>query len=107
MIDLKSLIISRYAEFNCMNRIMRNLVIAVLNKLLHITEINRILNSHKDDTGIQFIDEVFEYLNFSYRISNKDTKKIPSEGRLIIVANHPIGSLDSLALISAISVHSA
>jgi putative hemolysin len=102
MIDLKKLIDERYPEFNSKPKFIQNLTLNILNKILHVKDINKFLDSHKDDFGIQFIDEVFEKFNFSYRISNKDIKKIPAEGRVIVVANHPIGSLDSLALISAI-----
>ena len=35
-------------------------------------------------------------------ISNSDIQKIPSEGKLICAANHPIGSLDSLSLLKAV-----
>lgn len=54
--------------------------------------------------NINFIDELFEHLDFSFVISQKDREKIPSEGKLIVIANHPLGALDSLALIKAISV---
>ncbi len=102
MIELESFITDRYPGFRDNNKIIKKLVLSLLGRLLHIREINEFINHHRDEEGIQFIDEVFEYLNFSYRIANKDIKKIPAEGKLIVVANHPIGSLDSLALMSAI-----
>jgi len=67
-----------------------------------LSEINSFLKQHSDKRNINFIDELFEHLDFSFIISQKDREKIPSEGRLIVIANHPLGALDSLALIKAI-----
>ncbi len=102
MIDLKTLINERYPGFANKPKILQTITLTFLNKVLHIRDVNNFLEMHKDDYGIQFIDELFEQFNFSYRISNKDAKKIPAEERVVIVANHPIGSLDSLALMSAV-----
>jgi putative hemolysin len=88
---------SRYPKF------IKALVLNILGKILHLSEINKFLEKNIDNYNIQFIDEIFEYINFSFRISNKDITRIPSEGKLIVIANHPIGSLDSLAIIKTIS----
>ncbi|MFN3195898.1 MAG: lysophospholipid acyltransferase family protein [Chlorobiota bacterium] len=53
--------------------------------------------------GFEFISNLLRELNISYTISGKDKMRIPSEGRLIIVSNHPLGGLDALVLINAIS----
>jgi putative hemolysin len=86
------------------NSFLKNSALNILKKILHNNEINNFLELRSDITGIEFIDEVFEYLNFSFKISSTDIQKIPAEGRVIVTANHPIGSLDSLALIKAISI---
>ncbi len=83
--------------------ILKKLVYKLLNLILYIDTINKIVDKLKDKKGVEFIDELFEELNFSYSVSNKDIKKIPSEGRIICVSNHPIGSLDGLALLKTIS----
>jgi putative hemolysin len=61
------------------------------------------LRENQGITGIDFIDRIFDYFNFSYSISQRDRENIPAVGRLIVIANHPIGSLDGLALIRLIS----
>ena len=48
------------------------------------------------------MEAVLEYFNFGYIISNKDKANIPSSGRVVIIANHPLGALDALALISLV-----
>lgn len=78
------------------------LIIKILNKVLHIKEINKFLEKHWNKRGLDFIDEAFDYLDFGYLLSSKDRMRIPAEGRLICVANHPLGGLDGMALLKAI-----
>lgn len=74
------------------------LIVGSINKVLHVDQINDLLSRNHGKKGIELIDDLFDELNFSYQVSNSDLKKIPAEGRLILVANHPIGSLDGLSL---------
>ena len=103
-ISIQSIIDERYPHFfRNKPSFFKRSVIKTLDKILYINEINRVIKKNEGLKNFEFIEEVFEYLNFSFKISNKDIKRIPSEGRLIVVANHPIGSLDSLAILKAIS----
>lgn len=79
-----------------------NTLFNFLNAALHIEEINEILEKHNDKVDFDFIDFLFEELNFSYLISGKDRLKIPAEGRVIFISNHPLGGLDGLALLRAV-----
>lgn len=83
--------------------IIRNLIVKICEKILYLNEISTFLEYCGEKSNLQFIDELFDYLDFSYFVSSKDKFKIPAEGKLIIVANHPLGALDSLALIKAVS----
>lgn len=77
-------------------------IIKLAEKILRLDEINRFLLRHREVYGLDLIDEIFEDLDFSYFISNKDRQKIPAEGRCICIANHPLGGLDGLAIVKAI-----
>ncbi len=81
--------------------IIQNLIIAALKKILYVDKINNIIERFEHLDTKHFIMELFEYLNFTFLISNKDLQKIPSQGKVICVANHPIGSLDSLIILKA------
>lgn len=82
---------------------IKNLILFLLRSLLKEKEINRFLEHSEQKKGFDFIDELFEYLDFSYTVSAKDRLKIKSEGRLLIIANHPLGGLDGLVLLKLIS----
>jgi len=72
---------------------------AFLSKLTALKKINTFLAHHKNVEGAPFIDALFEELDFSYSVSTKDKDKIPSEGKVVIVSNHPLGGLDGLLLL--------
>jgi putative hemolysin len=47
-------------------------------------------------------ESLAEFLDFGYTMSDKDSRRIPSEGRLLMMANRPLGGLDTLALLLAV-----
>jgi putative hemolysin len=51
----------------------------------------------------QFIEKVLEYFDFSYAVRSNERARIPDQGPVVIIANHPIGSLDGLALLRLVS----
>lgn len=81
---------------------LQKIIITFLEKLLKIDEVNRFISENYDKEGITFVDSVFEHIDFSYTVSSKEKDRIPSEGKLIIVSNHPLGGLDGLALLRLI-----
>ncbi|MCO7225657.1 lysophospholipid acyltransferase family protein [Pleionea sp. CnH1-48] len=79
------------------------LVTGVLKYLLHERECRQFEKDYPHLDGLDFVEQTLDYFDFSYAISNRDRERIPASGRVVIVANHPIGSLDGLALLKLIS----
>lgn len=52
--------------------------------------------------GIEFVEQALEYFDFSYVVSDRERENIPVSGKVVIIANHPIGSLDGLALLKLV-----
>ena len=75
----------------------------VLRHLLHEREITEFGETYPHYEDIDFVEQVLEYFNISYSTRDVEKERIPTEGRVVIIANHPIGSLDALALIKLVS----
>lgn len=45
-----------------------------------------------------FFDRALSALDGSYQVASQELKKIPKDGPLIVVANHPMGGLDGIVL---------
>ncbi|XQW84512.1 GNAT family N-acyltransferase [Thalassotalea piscium] len=75
----------------------------VLRHLLHEKEISEFGQSYPHLHGVDFVEQVLEFFNVSYSTRDNEKERIPSQGRVVIIANHPIGSIDGLALIKLIS----
>lgn len=78
------------------------LFMAAMRRLFYENEINLFLQKNSELVGIDFVEKVMEYFNFSYSVSKKDIENIPASGKVVIISNHPLGGLDSLALLSLI-----
>lgn len=102
MVDVEKTLSLKYPRIIYYPAVVRNFVVYLLKKLLHQDEINDFLLHGEAYTGFDFIEAVLEYFNFGYTVSNKDKTNIPPSGRVIIIANHPLGALDALALISLV-----
>ncbi len=102
MINIERAVTEKFPVFANQPPIIRKPTIKVLQKLAREYELNRFLSEHAGIEGFDFIEAVFEYFNFSYSVSNKSRANIPAQGRVVIVANHPLGSLDGLALLKLV-----
>lgn len=100
MIDAERILQETYPNFKLGNH--NKLAIKALKSLLHESDFNAVISNNQHLRGFAFLDKLLHYFNFQYQVSNLSYNNIPSEGRLLIVANHPIGTLDGLALVKLI-----
>lgn len=82
---------------------LKSPVKAALQYLLHEKEFQEFADKYPHLQGIEFTEQVLEYMDFSFSVRDNEKVRIPAEGPVVIIANHPIGSLDALALIKLIS----
>lgn len=52
--------------------------------------------------GFDFVDAALHHLQLKYEVEDDGAARIPAKGRLLIVANHPSGALDALALLDLV-----
>jgi putative hemolysin len=99
MINIEAAVAAKFPQVARTPALLRKPAFSFLRQLVHEHEINRFLAGNRDVVGLSWIDRVFELFNFSYSVSARDRANIPAQGRVLIIANHPIGSLDGLALL--------
>jgi len=78
-------------------------VYGLMNKLLHIREVNEIIRRYGHLQGIPFIEAVLDY--FEVKVVHHGDENLPSSGQFIFASNHPLGGFDGLMLIKAVSDH--
>jgi putative hemolysin len=78
-------------------------VYGLMNKLLHIREVNEIIRRYGHLQGIPFIEAVLDY--FDVKVVHHGEENLPSSGQFIFASNHPLGGFDGLMLIKAVSDH--
>ncbi|MGR9074203.1 MAG: lysophospholipid acyltransferase family protein, partial [Gammaproteobacteria bacterium] len=99
MINAEKILNETYPDLKAGNS---KLILKALKKLLHEDDFNQFIEKNRHLRGFAFLDKFLNYFKFSYQVSLESYNNIPAEGPLIIVANHPIGTLDGLALIKLI-----
>ena len=78
----------------------RRWIVRLLNRLLHVKDINNTLDACGDKEGVEFAKAAMDYLNITVELVNSE--RIPKSGNPIIIANHPLGGPDGMALIAAV-----
>lgn len=102
MLNIEQAVQQKFPRFQNTSPWIRKPTIGFLRKITHEQEVNRFLEQHQDLSGFDFIDQVLDYFNFSYSISHRDRNNIPATGKVVIVANHPLGALDGLSLLKLV-----
>lgn len=79
------------------------LLTGILRSLLNEKEFIEFDELYPHLEGVDFVEQVLDYFDFSYSVRDRERVNIPNEGRVVIIANHPLGSLDGLALLKMVS----
>ncbi len=104
MIDIQKEIIKKFPNIQKRSNLIKNSIFKTAKKLIHEDNINIFLEQNKGLENFDFIDAVLDYFNFDFSYSNNDIINIPSTGKVVIIANHPLGALDALCLLKLVSL---
>lgn len=91
-----------YPNFETLPKIVRKAVVSFFKSVFHENEINDFINANGHLESFSFIEAILEYFNIDVNINKNQLSRIPSYGRVVIIANHPLGALDALALLHVI-----
>ncbi|MFQ6600547.1 1-acyl-sn-glycerol-3-phosphate acyltransferase [Flavobacterium sp. C3NV] len=74
-----------------------------LMKVMKINNLNTIVKEGGNLEGADFADYVLTRIGVKVQFDGAELLNIPSEGAFIVIANHPYGGIESLALLSTIA----
>jgi len=103
MIDVQKEIEKKFPNINKKQNFLKKSLFKVAKKIVHEDSINQFLKQNSHLKGFEFVDAVLDYFDFDYTVASNDLQNIPSSGKVVIIANHPLGGLDALCLLRLIS----
>lgn len=72
--------------------------ITMLAEVSGLNRLERFYNEIKVGPGEDFITALFAHLDLRLEVDPADVQRVPKEGGVAIVANHPYGAIDGLAM---------
>ncbi len=102
MINVQQTITTKFPAINKLPPLVTTPLFGAIKKVIHENDINFFLEQNRHLGAFDFIENVLEYFHFSYKTSQNQIENIPKTGRVVIIANHPLGALDALSLIDMI-----
>jgi len=86
------------------NRFLKSLprfVISLMKRFIHQDEMNATIHRNRHLMGVLFVKNILGEWNLTTDI--KGGENVPSAGRFVLVANHPVGAIDALTFFCAIN----
>ncbi len=102
MIEVQTFLEERYPDFVQEHRKAARTLSRFLSFLFYESRFQQFERDYPHLSGFDFVEQTLRYFDFSLRLTEKERARIPASGRVVIVANHPIGSLDGLALLQLV-----
>ncbi|MCG3700589.1 lysophospholipid acyltransferase family protein [Aliarcobacter butzleri] len=102
MIDIQKEIEKKFPKIKEKENVLKKSLLKIAKKIVHEDSINQFLSQNSHLKGFDFVDAVLDYFDFDYTVSSNNLQNIPSTGKVIIIANHPLGGLDALCLLKLV-----
>jgi len=96
-IDLEKVIASKSQK---LLKVLPKFIISYLKRVIHQDEVNATIWQDREYFGVDFATKILE--TFGAIIKLDGLENLPETGRQLIAANHPLGGLDGIALMSEI-----
>jgi len=71
-----------------------------ISRIMHIREINEIIDQYGDLQGVEFVQGMIKYFNVTQKFAGLNN--LPPKGRFIFASNHPLGGFDSMLIMNKV-----
>ncbi len=71
-------------------------------RLAHLDRAQDFLDEHPHLRGLEFVEGALRHVDARYLVDDCERERIPASGACLVVANHPLGGLDALALLKLV-----
>ena len=102
MVNIQKEIENKFPNIKTKNSLLKKSLLKVAKKIVHEDRINKFLSQNSHLKGFDFVDAALDYFDFDYTVSSNDLQNIPTTGKVVIIANHPLGGLDALCLLKLV-----
>ena len=102
MLNFQNLVQQYFPEFASRHSRLARIAGNALNFLFFQRRFEQFDREFPGSEGFDFVESALTFFNFQLRTRESERARIPATGKVVIVANHPIGSLDGLALLHLI-----
>jgi putative hemolysin len=102
MINVEKEILKKFPNLSNRSPMLKKSLFKIAQKLVHEDQVNNFLKEHNHLEGFEFVEATLDYFKFDFSYSSNEIENIPSTGRVVIVANHPLGALDALSLLKLV-----
>ena len=98
-VSVENYMVHHYPKIETFPAVAKKVLFSTMKKVFHENEINDFMevNAHKDT--FSYIEAIVDYFDVSIGLKSNELTRIPAYGRTVIIANHPLGVLDAMALV--------
>lgn len=97
LIDIEKLFKSKNPR---LLKFLPSFVLNYLKRVIHQDDVNDFIETNKELDSFEFADAGLKKFNITLNV--KGIENIPATGGVILCANHPLGGMDAIAIVSAI-----
>lgn len=101
MLDIERSLSNRFpAWFNGPRAPVARPLVRALGRISRIDAINDFMAANAHLTGLALVEAALARLDCRWLVDQVERERIPQHGAVVIAANHPMGAIDALALLS-------
>ena len=98
-VSVENYMVHHYPAIELFPSAVKKVLFSTMKNIFHENQINTFMaeNAHKDT--FSYVEAIVDYFDISVGLKTNELARIPSYGRTVIIANHPLGVLDAMALL--------